>query len=120
MKRTVINSLSVLSLMLLVAPAAQAANPNATLKSEVTEHRETSYASKRSGSTLEAEKRLSGRFREEFYEGLGNKGDSSSRIREEFYEGLGNKGDSSSRTIEEFYEGLGNKGSLSTEVVESF
>ncbi|MGB3493177.1 MAG: bacteriocin [Elainellaceae cyanobacterium] len=50
---------------------------------------------------------LSGRHREEFFEGLGNKG-LSERHREEFHEGLGNKG-LSERHSEEFYEGLGNK-----------
>ncbi len=48
---------------------------------------------------------LSGRFEEEFHEGLGNK--LSGRFEEEFHEGLGNK--LSGRFEEEFHEGLGNK-----------
>lgn len=49
---------------------------------------------------------LSGRIKEEFEEGLGNKG-LTGRIKEEFEEGLGNK--LSGRIKEEFEEGLGNK-----------
>ncbi|MGB3613309.1 MAG: hypothetical protein WBA10_05890 [Elainellaceae cyanobacterium] len=48
---------------------------------------------------------LSGRFEEEFREGLGNK--LSERHAEEFHEGLGNK--LTGRFKDEFEEGLGNK-----------
>ena len=48
---------------------------------------------------------LSGRFEQEFNEGLGNK--LSGRFEQEFNEGLGNK--LSGRFEQEFNEGLGNK-----------
>ncbi|MEB3357752.1 MAG: hypothetical protein VKK04_13570 [Synechococcales bacterium] len=56
----------------------------------------------------ELEKGITGRTRDEFFEGMGNKG-ISGRTREEFFEGMGNKG-ISGRTREEFFEGMGNKG----------
>jgi len=56
----------------------------------------------------EQEKGLTGRTRDEFFEGLGNKG-LTGRTRDEFFEGLGNKG-LTGRTRDEFFEGLGNKG----------
>ena len=48
---------------------------------------------------------LTGRFEQEFNEGLGNK--LTGRIAQEFEEGLGNK--LSGRFEQEFNEGLGNK-----------
>jgi len=50
----------------------------------------------------EQEKGLTGRTRDEFFEGLGNKG-LTGRTRDEFFEGLGNKG-ISDRTREDFLE----------------
>ena len=48
---------------------------------------------------------LTGRFEQEFNEGLGNK--LTGRFEQEFNDGLGNK--LSGRFEEEFFEGLGNK-----------
>ena len=115
MKRVIASALPLLAFTVLTAPMAQAASSSSFSQSKAEEGGELL-----SPRHIDGEKQLSERFEEEFYEGLGNKSDSSSRILEEFYEGLGNKGDSSSRTREEFYEGLGNKGDSSSRTREEF
>lgn len=89
MKRLIASFLPLLAFTALAAPMAQAASHSSFSQSKAEESNELS--STLSPRHIDSENQLSERFEEEFYEGLGNKGDSSSRTREEFYEGLGNK-----------------------------